>query len=388
MSQLVFKIMKPSASFHGVDYNEKKQAKGQASLIHMQHFGHLQDGRTQVSRQEMKKYLAYFSQMNTRIKSPQFHAILSCKGQAFSTDHLKDHALHLMQQMGYGDNPLLIYAHTDTKNNHIHIVSSRIGPDGRKIPDKYEGLKANRILSEMLQLDTQQDCQQAIKEALAYRFSSVAQFMLLMERKGYDCRSQQQQISLYKHGTKQGTIPLSDVKQRMAEYHNSPTDVSRIRALILKYKITYDSALLQTGNRYPAKPKNHASSLTTFLHLRFGLEFVFFSGKQHDKPYGYAIIDHGHKTIFKGGEVMSMGQLTGWSSDQKNVNAANTENKKIKGGENDRIDGTDPDRMHSKDMVNLFDHLIQNLEYQVDQDLKQEGVNSKKKKKRDQRQIR
>ena len=55
MSQLVFKILKPAASFHGVDYNEKKQQKGQASLIHMQHFGHLQDGRTQVSKQEMKK---------------------------------------------------------------------------------------------------------------------------------------------------------------------------------------------------------------------------------------------------------------------------------------------------------------------------------------------
>ena len=114
----------------------------------------------------MKKYLAYFSSMNTRIKSPQFHAILSSKGQSFTTDQLKDHALQLMQKMGYGDNPLLIYAHTDTKNNHIHIISSRIGPDGRKIPDKYEGLTANRILSEMLQLDTQQDCKQAIKEGL------------------------------------------------------------------------------------------------------------------------------------------------------------------------------------------------------------------------------
>lgn len=105
MSQLVFKIMKPSASFHGVDYNEKKQDKGQANLIHMQHFGHLQDGRTKVSRQVMKKYLAYFSQMNTRKKSQQFHCILSCKVQTFTTYQLKEKALLLMLKMSYGGNP-------------------------------------------------------------------------------------------------------------------------------------------------------------------------------------------------------------------------------------------------------------------------------------------
>lgn len=381
MSQLVFKIMKPGASFHGVDYNERKQKKGQASLIHIQNFGHVQDGRTDLLRQDMKRYLSYYSQRNVRTKSPQFHAILSCKGQILSSDQLKDHAIQLMNQMGYGNNPLLIYAHTDTKNNHIHIISSRIDPNGKKIPDKYEGLKANRILTEMLNLDTKEDCKEAIKEAISYRFSSVAQFKLLMERNGYDCRQQQDKINLYKHGTKQGTLPLSDVTQRLAEYQLSPVEISRTRALILKYKNTYDGALQQTGIRYPAKPIKHSSSMTSFLHQRFGLEFVFFSGKKHDKPYGYAIIDHSHKTIFKGGDVMSLGQLTGLNSDQNQAQKENAENQKVIGRENDRIDGKDPDRNNSNDMVKLFDHLIQNMEYQVEQDLRQEGSYSKKKKK-------
>jgi hypothetical protein len=64
------------------------------------------------------------------------------------------------------------------------------------------------------------------------------------------------------------------------------------------------------------------------------------------------------------------------------VHETNTENKKIKGRENDQVDGTDPDRKHSKDIVYLIDHLIQNLEYQVEQDLRQEGGNYKGKKKR------
>jgi hypothetical protein len=382
MSELVFKIMKPGQSFHGVDYNEKKQEKGQASLIHIQEFGHLQDGRTQLQRQDIKKYLSYYSQRNTRIKSPQFHAILSCKGQSFSSDQLKDQALQLMQQMGYGNNPLLIYAHTDTKNNHIHIISSRIDPNGKKIPDTYEGLKANRILSDMLKLVTQQDCQQAIKEGLTYRFSSVAQYMLLMERKGYDCRQQQQYISFYKHGTKQGVIPLSDVTQHLVEYRISPGEISRIRALILKYKPIYDGTLQKSGNRYPAKFISISSPLTTFLYQRFGLEFVFFTGKKHDKPYGYAIIDQGHKTIFKGGDILSLGKLTGFSEDQKILMPINTENQRTKGRKNELDYGTGNQRRGVDEMANLLDHLIENLDYQAEQDLRQEGSHSKKKKKR------
>ena len=320
--------------------------------------------------------------MNTRIKSPQFHAILSCKGQTFSAVQLKDFALELMQKMGYGDNPLLIYAHTDTRNNHIHIVSSRISPNGRKIPDTYEGLKANRILSEMLQLDTQQDCKQAIKESLTCRFSSVAQFILLMERKGYDCRPQQHQINFYKHGTMQGSLPSSIVTQRVAEYHIVPGEISRIRALVLKYKTTYDNALQKEGNRYPQKSVNLSSPMTRFLHQRFGLEFVFFTGKKHDKPYGYAIIDHGLKTLYKGGDIMSLGQLTGLSTEQKSLMPVNTENKRPKGRENEQDDGTGPHRRENKETVNLFDHLIQNLEYQVEQDLRQEGSSYKGKKKK------
>lgn len=379
MSQLVFKIMKPGASFHGVDYNERKQDKGQANLIHIQNFGHLQDGRTQLLRQDMKKYLSYYSQRNVRTKSPQFHAILSCKGQSLSSDQLKDHAIQLMKQMGYGDNPLLIYAHTDTENNHIHIISSRIDPNGKKIPDAYEGLKANRLLSTMLKLDTQHDCKQALKEALAFRFSSVAQFLLLMERKGYDCRQQQSKISFYKHGTKQGNIPLSIVKDKTEAYQITPGEISRIQALIKKFKGIHDHNLEISGNVYPLKSKQLASPLTTFLHQRFGLEFVFFTGKKHDKPYGYAIIDHIHKTLYKGGDVINLSQLKALP-EGKLWPSANDENRPIGGKINDQANGTGQDFMNSKGTVHLLDQLIQNLEYQVEQDLKQEGSNSKRKK--------
>jgi hypothetical protein len=80
---------------------------------------------------------------------------------------------------------------------------------------------------------------------------------------------------------------------------------------------------------------------------------------------------------------MSLGKLTGLSSDQKQEHKANAENQNIKGGGKYKNDGTDPDRNNYNDMAKLFDHLIQNLEYQVEQDLRQQGSNYKAKKKRE-----
>ena len=37
---LVFKIFAPGASFHGTDYNEKKQRQGSADLVYFENFGH------------------------------------------------------------------------------------------------------------------------------------------------------------------------------------------------------------------------------------------------------------------------------------------------------------------------------------------------------------
>lgn len=44
------------------------------------------------------------------------------------------------------------------------------------------------------------------------------------------------------------------------------------------------------------------------------LKFVFFVGKGKDKPYGYAIIDHSHKAVYKGSDVLKLDLLEGLSS--------------------------------------------------------------------------
>lgn len=51
----------------------------------------------------------------------------------------------IMTGMGYGECPYRIYKHTDIERIHYHVVSCRIGQDGKKINDSYENRRVNRL---------------------------------------------------------------------------------------------------------------------------------------------------------------------------------------------------------------------------------------------------
>jgi hypothetical protein len=306
--KLVFKIMPPAAFFHGVDYNEKKEAQDVARRVHFQNFGYLQD-RTAIAKQEFKEYFAKYSARNERVQKKQFHAMLSCKGNSYSHDQLKEYALQIMQRLGYGDNPLLIYAHHDTHHNHVHIVTSRIAPDGTKIAHDLEGKRANAILTDILQLDPKATLQKDINDVLQYSASSVPQLLLLMERKGYTCKQVGEEVLFYKHGKEQGKTPKVRFESQVRG--GSENRIHQIKAVIHKYQGRYNSQLRQTKETfiYSDGRVQYESPLTAYLKEKHGLDFHFFA-KGNQPPYGYAIIDHKTKCIYKGSEVMNLAALT------------------------------------------------------------------------------
>lgn len=55
----------------------------------------------------------------------------------------------LMNRLGYGDSPYRVYKHTDIERAHYHVVSTRIGQDGKKISDSFEETRANKITKEL-----------------------------------------------------------------------------------------------------------------------------------------------------------------------------------------------------------------------------------------------
>lgn len=308
---LVFKIMPASSTFHGVDYSEKKKEQGVGSLIHYENLGYLQE-RSQFSKGDIKEFLKRHSAGNNRVKKPQFHAVLSCEGSKVTHEQLKEEALKIMNKLGYHGQPILIYEHRDTKNNHVHIVTSRVNSAGKKISDKFEGIRANKILNELLSIDEKKQCEQAIKEAAGFSITTASQFILLLEKQGYACKRQGEEVVLYKHGHRQGVVANGCISKQIGESRNRAVNTSQVKAIIQKYKGLHSSDLIAN----PVSGKQNAkrvfsSHLTDYLHKKLGLEFVFFNSKAHNMPYGYVIIDHKNKAVIKGSEVMKLGQLTG-----------------------------------------------------------------------------
>lgn len=136
---MIATILPSSANFHAVAYNEKKVAKGVARLLEMSNLGHI-GVLSKPTAKEMQDYMIAYSSRNSRIKKAQFHLAISCKGHEKTEEELLQFAHEYLKEMGYGNEgqPLLVYAHTDTDNTHIHIVTSRISPDGKKISDHHE----------------------------------------------------------------------------------------------------------------------------------------------------------------------------------------------------------------------------------------------------------
>jgi hypothetical protein len=335
MSKLIFKIFDPSETFHGVDYNERKQQREDAKLIHFENFGHLQN-KSVISRAEFKEYFTLYSQRNKRVKLPQFHAVISCKGTSFTVEQLKNHALDIMQKLGYGGNPILLYEHSDTVNRHVHIVTSRIEKQGKKINDSFEKQRANNILSEILNLNTQEQFERDLASCLLYKCSTEKQFLLLMELKGYRVKlnaseNQFKNFYFYKHGKMQGSYNSPPTPRRGDFGRDTPLESNRGRmySIIKYYKEKYSVEQQIDEHKKKYSGQKYTTPLTEHLKKTFGWEFVFFKSGNHEKPYGYVIIDHKNRQVYKGNEVMKLHELLNIDKTNTAGIRSTTENKAL-----------------------------------------------------------
>lgn len=305
---MIITILPSSTTFHAIAYNEKKVEKGQASLIEATNIGLRQEA---YSADNLRKYFELYSARNTRIQNTQFHVAVSCKGNEYSYDQLLDIAHRYLKEMGYAEEgqPLLVYAHRDTPNNHIHIITSRVALDGHRISDKFEKKRSREVCERIMQqyhllqagqnMDGQQTTSETANtevwdEAFSYRYTSKAQFYAILESMGYDCKEDEQDYSLsfYKNNTCQGKLSLQEVL-RHAIKENRPDNRRRqqLRAILQKHR----------------NLSSNKEELAAHMKKKFGISLVFV-GKA-DTPYGYIVVDHKNKTVFKGGEFLSIKEL-------------------------------------------------------------------------------
>ena len=302
---MIAKIMSSSSSFNAVEYNEKKDEKGQSELLVAKNFGGLEDN---PSKAAFKQFFKDFAATNKRVTNPQFHATISTKGKEHGFDQLAEVAEKWLDKMGYGKQPYIIYGHRDTANNHVHIVSIRIDENGKKISDSFERVRSQKAMNEIMGLDYSQQADRELKKMSSYNFTTMAQFKLMFERAGWIVTEKDGDVNIIKGGEIQKSISVDKVNEiisRNKATEKDKTAKKQLVALLHKYK---------GGGDY--------KQIAEIMKSKFGVDMVFHTKEGHDTPYGYTVIDHKNKTVYKGSELMNLKELLEPNEKQNQVRTA------------------------------------------------------------------
>lgn len=306
---MIATILKLSKDFSAVDYNERKADKGTAELIAMRNFGILQKEPGMVSQASLKEYLLSYSFRNEHIQYPQFHVAISCRGDEYSPGQLEAIAWKYLKEMGYGEEgqPVLMYFHRDTDNNHLHIITSRIAPDGHKIEHDHERIRSLKAINRIMGVDERHQYHEALSNALSYRFENMPQFMAVLETSGYECYIEEDKLMVKQGGCVAGSIPVREIEKRFSKKDKSlDRRKKQLSAVMRKYQE------MAAGSE----------EFQRMLRQKFGTGLKFL-GKE-GSPYGYIIVDHATKTVFKGGEVLPLKELLQFHSRAERLEMINT----------------------------------------------------------------
>ena len=300
---MIATILTSAQGFPAVGYNERKVRHGNAMLLEITNFGNVSKfGNPTTS--ELTGFLEAYSS-NTRVKNPQFHLVLSCKGDEMTNDQLVEFAHEYMREMGYGEpgQPLLIYAHNDTDNNHIHVITSRVNPSGKKIDDHNERRKSQKVVAKLTGQNMKDQASKDIQTAQSFNFRSETQFKSILESMNYECYDKDDLIMIKKGGMVQESVSKKDLESIIIKNKNNfeEPNYNRLKGIFSKYRDL----------------NSDLNGLKDDLRKKFGLGLVFFGKK--DSPYGYAVVDFHNRTVYEGSKILSIKQLLNFESPEEHL---------------------------------------------------------------------
>lgn len=112
-------------------YNENKVKEGVAECLMAQNYPKDLDRLTEFQRLD---FLHKVASLNDGIKVNSLHISLNFDpSESLSRDRMKEIAASYMEQIGFGNQPYLVYQHHDAGHPHVHIVSTQVQMNGKAI---------------------------------------------------------------------------------------------------------------------------------------------------------------------------------------------------------------------------------------------------------------
>ena len=344
--------MVAGGGFPGAGYNERKVAEGVARLMAMENVDAAMRHKVELLHEagfdcagEIEKYLKERSRTygNTKTTRFQFHIAASVKGQVMSADELTDFARQFMAEAGYGRQPYFVYYHHDTDNNHVHILSTRIQPNGFPIPDHHDYARLNAAANRILSSDINRD----IHRMFSYGYLTEGQFANIIRSHGYKFERVEDRYVLFRGGVKAATISLSEIERHISQENDTRKErAKQLRAIIRKYKAEIVDGKVQNvenvkghkgqkkkyvrrkvnpdirkikasnGKTLSQEEQRHLSDMLDILKTKFGID-IHFQKDRNGEIRSYGIVDHNRKIAFDGSKVMKLSELIDFAQKQE-----------------------------------------------------------------------
>ena len=173
---MVAKITVPNSIKRALNYNEQKMKEGIAKCIYAHNF--LKDAERLNFYDKLKRFENLIV-LNKRASTNTVHVSLNFGlNEKIEKDRLVEIASVYMSKIGFAEQPYLVYQHLDAGHPHIHIVTTNIRKDGKRISlhnlGRNESTKARKeieIVYNLVKAEDQKKQSDEIKPFNAQRVS-------------------------------------------------------------------------------------------------------------------------------------------------------------------------------------------------------------------------
>lgn len=145
---MIAKIGRSSNLFGTLSYNNSKMEQDKGEILMTNKMIETADGKYSVAQlaRSFEPYLV----ANRNTEKHTLHISLNPDPKdEVSDEQYRDIAEQYMNEMGYGDQPFIVFKHTDIDRSHIHIVSVCVDEEGKKISDQFEKIRSMKVCREL-----------------------------------------------------------------------------------------------------------------------------------------------------------------------------------------------------------------------------------------------
>ncbi|HAY3541059.1 relaxase/mobilization nuclease domain-containing protein [Elizabethkingia anophelis] len=147
---MIAKIGKGSNMYGAILYNQQKVDKENGAVLLLNKIPDTVDGKYSVAY--FNKCFEPYLSANIKTEKTVRHISLNPDpADKVNDEQFTEMAQEYMERMGYGNQPYIVFKHTDIDRTHIHIVSICVGIDGKKIPDDYDHPRSMAICRDLEQ---------------------------------------------------------------------------------------------------------------------------------------------------------------------------------------------------------------------------------------------